>query len=118
MSVPDDTRLDPDDLRAHAAARAAARHGLSAADVAAIEATIRAGQGPGCVLVQTQAMRMHRRRQYILPVPRRLYAVRHGGRWLPVVYDPGAGAVVTFLPERALEPFRRWPALQEGRSAS
>lgn len=81
----------------HARRRAYERYRvhLTDADLARVEALIRSGRdGPDCVWA----------RGFYDPA-RRLYAVRFGFRWLPVLYEAATGCVVTVLPPFVLSRY-------------
>jgi hypothetical protein len=83
--------------RAHARRRAAERYGmdLARADIDAIEAAIRDGDPAAVPLGYA-----HRKKA------RLLFGLRRAGRWYPVVFDAATDSIITFLSERALDPYR------------
>lgn len=77
--------------RSHARRRAFERYGIDLSDgeIAGMEAPMRAGgKSESCVPLMT--LKSHRTRV--------LHAVKHDGRWLPVVWDTSTGSIITFLP--------------------
>lgn len=97
-STPPPARLKAACNRAHARRRAAERYSINwtAAQVAEVEATIRAGGTADCVPIRPD----HWNRE------RQLWAVKQEGRWLPVLYDGATASLLSVLPERALDPYR------------
>ena len=51
-------------------------------------------QGDDCVFLFKESNRVS------------LFAIKHEGEWVPIVYDKIRHTIVTFLPKEALEPYK------------